>query len=65
MKTFNTPKQVRFTDCAELKEEEFSGIAYNDFIICGCCGAVIPLQECKILEIYDYWVDLSHEIIGD
>lgn len=65
MKNFNTPKQVRFTHYVVTKEEEFSGIAYNDFIICGCCGTVIPLQECEILEVYDYWVDLSHEIIGN
>lgn len=35
------------------------------FIICGCCGGIVDPKEVTIVKVYDDWVDLSKEIIGD
>ena len=35
------------------------------YIICGCCGAVFEMDDIADLEIFDDWVNLSEEIIGD
>jgi tetrahydromethanopterin S-methyltransferase subunit A len=52
------------------------GVALNDFIICGCCGAIIDIEDLikdavrfgmhfddviKELE----WIDISDEITGE
>ncbi len=34
-------------------------------VICGCCGSMFKPEDIKILERYDYWVDLTETIIGD
>ena len=63
------------------REVWHGGIIIDDCIICGCCGTVIPLEEIFAdweeygkeeypnvetpIEIYDYWVPLSEEIIGE
>ena len=55
-------KQIKFRDV----EAVFGGILTDDnTIICGCCGGTFDKDEVEILEIYDEWVDLSPEIIGD
>lgn len=57
------------------------GIAINDSIICGCCGTVLSLEDIFAdweeygkeeypnveapVEIYEYWVDINEEIIGE
>ena len=57
------------------------GIAINDSIICGCCGTVLSLEDIFAdweeygkeeypnveapVEIYEYWVDIDEEIIGE
>lgn len=61
---FTNPKQIRFYLINDNEKIELGGIAYEDFIICGCCGGILPIAGTKILEIYDYWVSLSNEIIG-
>lgn len=42
-KFFDTPTQVAFYDCDA--DEYVGGIAFEDKIICGCCGAVIDIQD--------------------
>lgn len=69
-------KQVKFKD---IENDEMHGgiLLDNGDIICGCYGGLIPKDEiCKpdesgeakqaqILEVYDTWVNLDEEIIGD
>ena len=40
---YGTPCQVRFYNAAE--GEYRGGIAYHDFIICGCCGSKMQTDE--------------------
>jgi hypothetical protein len=52
------------------------GIAYHDFIICGCCGAIMPIEDI-IEEANEFgvhfddaikeleWIDISDEIAGE
>ena len=63
------------------KEVWHGGIAIDDSIICGCCGTVLPIADIFTdweeygkenypnveapIVIYDYWVPLSKEIIGE
>lgn len=63
------------------KEVWHGGIAIEDSIICGCCGMVFPIADIFAdweeygkedypnidtpIEVYDYWVPLSEEIIGE
>lgn len=63
---FRKPKQIRFCliNDNDNEEIELGGIAYEDFIICGCCGGAIPIDCTKILEVYDNWVSLSNKIMG-
>ena len=57
----------------EGEEAEFGGIyvmmgSYpeksKDYIICGCCGSIVPADEAEEIEIYRFWVDISEEIKG-
>lgn len=71
MKTyFEKPTQVMFFD--EEGTRQF-GIAYEDYIICGCCGGVFYIddviadapEECKqAIYEYDTWSNLADEIYG-
>lgn len=60
-------KQCKFKD----KHNNVNGGFLCDFdngdkyIICGCCGGIFDLNEVEILEIYDNWINLSHEITGE
>lgn len=65
-----TTKQVRFCD----DEGWHGGILVEgaqdgDFIICGCCGGIIPLDEIDDPDFnmvpFPYWVDLNAEILGE
>ena len=72
---YSHPVQVRYWDTGLKKY--VGGIAYKDFIICGCCG-----KACSIADIikeaitYDIllpdeaiiemdWIDINQEIIGE
>lgn len=46
---FSEPTQVKFFDFNSDEERWIGGIAYQDVIICGCCGAEISLD--------DFWAD--------
>ena len=54
-------KQVKFKD----EEGNILGgiLVDNKYIICGCCGGVLEVEEVEILERYNYWVNISYEIM--
>ena len=66
---FEKPTQVKFWD--EDGHHWLGGIGIGTYIICGCCGATIPLDEIyedasienpvKPLE----WLDIEFAIRGD
>ena len=71
MKTFyDIPTQVL---CNE-GDGWSAGIAFEDKVICACCGSVFPIGDlidnldeditCPIYE-YKYWVSVTDEITGD
>lgn len=69
-KFFDNPMQVSFRADDETMKEEgrkcWFGIAYHDYIICGCCGEVFKVEECEqITEYDDSWFDLEEAIGGD
>ena len=72
MKFFNTPTQVKFLDFVN-HPVYVGGIAYEDKIICGCCGSVFEIEEVyddypigwDPVVVFDDWVNLSGEILGD
>ena len=37
----------------------------TDYVICGCCGGWFEMNEIEEIEIFEDWVNLSAEIIGD
>lgn len=64
-------KQVKFRP--EGENEYFGGIYVQSheledgFIICGCCGSVYEIEDItkEDIQIYENWVNISEEIIGD
>ena len=61
--TFDTPTQVCFHSHNEDPDTPAcGGIAYNDYVICACCGGIVPMDEIEYLVVYDNWVDFSEEI---
>lgn len=64
-------KQCKFTD---FDGGTFGGLyvftngqvedTENDYIICGCCGAIFHLEDVESYGIYPSWVDISNEIMG-
>ena len=56
-------KQVCFR--AEGDNEFFGGILVNnEYVICGCCGGVVSIDEVAELEPYKNWANISDEIMG-
>lgn len=72
-KFFEVPTQVMFWDVDE--NHYIGGIAYHDEIICGCCGGIVSIEEVyefaptevkEPVHVFGkYWIDISHEIIGN
>lgn len=65
LKNFDVPTQVIWLE--ENDDNPCAGIGYNDVIICGCCGGVIPQNEWKDfvrLGKFTNWLPLRDEIIG-
>jgi hypothetical protein len=74
---YGTPCQVRFVDCGDPKNiTKCGGIAYQDFIICGCCGAILKIDDIikdaekagvhwddAIVELE--WINISESITGE
>lgn len=61
-----TTKQIIFRDTDDgylhagiLCSEPTNGDTY---IICGCCGGIVPLDEADIYKEYDEWFDLEDAI---
>ena len=69
---FTSPKQVLFVDPDE-PEMLLSGIAYQDQIICGCCGGIFEIADIyryapegvQPIKVFSSWVDLNEAIAGD
>lgn len=60
LKYFKRPTQVRFDDG---DDNVCCGIAFQDYIICACCGEVLSIESVTILKEFDkYWVDFSDYI---
>jgi hypothetical protein len=70
---YETPCQVRFLI---EKDKYIGGIAMHDYVICGCCGHVFPIEdimefakevgvhwEQAIIELE--WWPIHHQILGD
>ena len=82
---YESPTQVLFLDFESIVDgaegiHYIGGIAYQDEIICGCCGGTFPIEE-LIKDYDDYvvgnpwldafplirpmpWIDISNDIIG-
>lgn len=65
-KYFDVPKQVKWYD-SENEVWHF-GIAFRDYIICGCCGSIIEI--CDLLEqdkfyIYKEWKNIDDFILKE
>lgn len=64
-KFYDVPTQVLFR-IVDDDSEILGGVAYGEVVICGCCGAIIPLDEAIIEEEYpNDWTPISDEIIGN
>ena len=66
MKFFDRPTQVRFWEAGETNY----GIAFENKIICACCGSVIDPENYEAGELviekeYNDWIDFSVEIGED
>jgi hypothetical protein len=68
---YEAPKQVAFYSFDD--EKYIGGIAYQNEIICGCCGGIFEIKELydeapegiePIIE-YAAWVDIEETILGD
>ena len=68
---FPTPTQVKYYDADG--DRYIGGIGWRHYIICGCCGQLIDIDD--VLEftpadksaiiIAEYWEDISYELGGD
>lgn len=59
-------KQIKFRFVED--DEVCAGILVDmddKYVICGCHGAVFPINNVVILQIYNDWMDLSECIMGD
>lgn len=67
---YEVPEMVKFWDIDG--DHYIGGIAYQDKVICGCCGGTFDIEE-----IYEFapdgiepvqkmkWIDISEAILGD
>lgn len=57
---FAVPTMCFFTSETDAEGEFFLGIAYQNEIICLCCGAVCPMDEVTAIRYNpDYWADFN------
>lgn len=68
---FEEATQVAYWEC--IGGQWLGGIAYKDFVICGCCGGVIKIKEIydfapehigNPIRLYDNWENISNEILS-
>ena len=58
-------KQVKFK-ITKGCDEIFGGIMVNNqYVICGCCGSIFETDEVIICQVYNSWLNISDEIIGE
>ena len=66
MKFFNMPTQAKFLEPFVNCPVYVGGIAYEDKIICGCCGSVFEIEEvydeCQVIG-WDPWLCLMTGLI--
>lgn len=74
---YGTPCQVKFLDCGDLDNiTTCYGIAIEDRIICGCCGAIFLIEDvvkdaekanihCDDAIVELEWVNISEAIKGE
>lgn len=60
-------KQCRFIDddkmvCGGILCDFDNG---DKYIIDGCCGRIFDPNKVEIIQVYDSWVSLSNEIMGE
>lgn len=69
VKYFDSPRQVKWYDYES--GDYATGIAFQDFIICSCCGGIISIKEVYAgakednvqgIFIYKSWESLSDSI---
>ena len=68
---YETPTQVAYWDVDG--DHYVGGIAYQDAIICACCGGIMDINEiiefapCGVNPIveYNHWLDISYEVMDD
>lgn len=58
MNYFDKPTQVQFIDD---EDNVCYGIAFQDNIICACCGSIFPIDEITIIASLE-WVNFEEEI---
>lgn len=56
IRNFDVPTQVAFK--SENDHVWHCGIGYNDIIICGCCGGIVPLDELEDVQALT-WTDIE------
>ena len=73
---FEAPTQVRVYDCIENGEAQFfNAIAFEDKIICACCGMLLSIDAIysnadedhytgEVIKPFKDWVDFS-DYIGE
>ena len=61
--------QVRFSEDLEYTWKGGIWDSEEDIIICGCCGGIFEKDDIHDgvfqFKVYDNWVDISEEIMGD
>ena len=66
---FDEPKQVAFIEEVEsdivTENVVIGGIAYEDFIICGECGGRVDLSDVEAIYIFNDWISINEEILGE
>ena len=66
METYGEAYMAKFIEKdPELAEDdgELFGFVVQDKVVCGCCGAIMQLEDVNILEEYN-WVDIQDAIKG-
>lgn len=57
-KYFDKPTQVKFDD----GEDGACGIAFEDYIICACCGGIFEIDEVNIIKTFTPWINFDEKI---
>ena len=71
---FETPTQVAYFDYYGEDDHPryIGGIAYQDKIICGCCGGIVEIADVyeftpegiEPIKVYHDWMNIEEEICG-